>query len=510
MLFDLNIKNFGKLEDAKIRIGHFTVFAGPNNTGKSYVSKLLYSLFNAMNANLAAVWLDKLAKPVLRELQITERILGDRALSRLLSRGSAVLLFSRDIRQKRDHVQQMRNCVQQMQSYAQQMRSDIQDMERIVTVLADDYESYEDVSDTLGSRYPQIIEKSEELKKTCGIFEQELKKFLQLYDDDIFGERLERLVGEIKHLTLKEEIDKLHENISNTEHGDFIISGLVYKTRQNLMMNFQTPDLSLLRNKQDKDVVIDITDIGKFAATEGGRISFSVDMTGLQLLRAYSKVIYLESPLYWKLRDALESLRLTPRFFHSSREELTGVPGYFYELASALRRKSTNGVAFPSLLEKLTREDVLNGKIEISEDGELVFQENGQALPLSLVAMGVANLGILALLIERKIIDEETFIFIDEPEAHLHPAWQVVMAETLFALSQQGVNVVIATHSIDILKWLEVHVKEKPEDKTLIALNHFTPQGVENHGEDFEAKMVAIKESLIRPFADLRLKGLTL
>ena len=489
MLFNLNIKNFGKLDDAKIRIGRFTVFAGPNNTGKSYVSKLLYSLFNAMNANLTAVWLDELAKPILQELRMTEII---------LARISDVSPSSPGI--------------QQMQSYVQQMRSDIQDMKRIVTLYADDYESYEEVSGTLGSHYPQIIEKSEELKKTCDIVEQKLEEFLQaLCENSLFSEELEHITGRIKHLALKEEIDKLHEEISNEEHIDFIISGLKYKTRQNLMTNFQTPDLSLLHNKQDKKIVIDITSIGKFEIAEGGQIGFSVSMAGLQLLRAYSKVIYLESPLYWKLKDALESLIRNSRFSLSSREErLTGVPDYFYELASALREKHTNGVAFPSLLEKLTREDVLNGKLGISEVGELMFQENGQALPLPLVAMGVANLGILALLIERKIIDKETFIFIDEPEAHLHPAWQVVMAETLFDLSQQGVNVVIATHSMDILKWLEVHVKEKPEDKTLIALNHFPPQEVKSHGEDFEAKMVAIKESLIRPFADLRLKGLTL
>ena len=485
MLFDLNIKNFGKLDDAKIRIGRFTVFAGPNNTGKSYVSKLLYSLFNAMNANLAAVWLDELAKPILRELRMIERKLASGILTPLSP-----------------------SDIQQIENYVQQMRSYIRDMKGIVAIPADDYESYEEVSDTIRNHYPQIIEKSEGLKKTCDIVEQEWGKFLQLYDNGILSGRLKRLVGKFEPLTLKKEVDKLHENISNS---DFIISGLEYKARQNLMMNFQTSDLLLLHNKQDKDIAIDITGIGKFAITEGGQIRFSVSITGLQLLRTYSKVIYLESPLYWKLKEALEYLMLNPRFFRSSREErLTGVPGYFYELASALKEKHANGVAFPSLLEKLTREDVLNGKIGISEGGELMFQENGQALPLPLVAMGVANLGILALLIERKIIDEETFIFIDEPEAHLHPAWQVVMAETLFALSQRGVNVVIATHSVDILKWLEVHVKEKPEDKTLIALNHFTPQGVESPGEDFESKMVAIKESLIRPFADLRLKGLTL
>ena len=47
----VRIQNIGKLIDAEISIGKFTVFAGPNNTGKSFVSKLLYSLFNAMNAN---------------------------------------------------------------------------------------------------------------------------------------------------------------------------------------------------------------------------------------------------------------------------------------------------------------------------------------------------------------------------------------------------------------------------------------------------------------------------
>lgn len=482
MLFDLNIKNFGKLDDAKIRIGRFTVFAGPNNTGKSYISKLLYSLFNAMNANLAAVWLDELAKPILRELQMTEGILED--ISTIFP--------------------SLPN-IQQMQSYVQQMWNYVRDMKRIVTMQADDCESYEELSGTIGSYYPQLIEKSEKLKKTCDVVEQEWEEILQLCEElDLDG-----ITGVIKHLKLKKEIDKLHEEISNKEHIDSVILGLGYKTRQNLMMNFQTPDISSLRNEQDKDIVIDITGIGKFEIAKGGQISFSVNVTGLQLLQAYSKVIYLESPLYWKLKEALEYLILNPSA-RSSREDLTGVPDYFYELASALRRKPTNGAAFPRLLEKLTREDVLNGKIEISEGGELVFQENGQVLPLPLVAMGVVNLGILALLIEYKIIDEETFIFIDEPEAHLHPAWQVVMAETLFALSQQGVNVVIATHSVDILKWLEVHVKEKPEDEKLIALNHFTPQGVENHGEDFEADMMAIKESLIRPFADLRWKGLTL
>ena len=47
---EVRIKNIGRLDDATIFISQFTVFAGPNNTGKSFVSKLLYSLFAAMSS----------------------------------------------------------------------------------------------------------------------------------------------------------------------------------------------------------------------------------------------------------------------------------------------------------------------------------------------------------------------------------------------------------------------------------------------------------------------------
>lgn len=38
MNFKVKIENIGKLDDVEIRIGALTVLAGPNNTGKSFVS----------------------------------------------------------------------------------------------------------------------------------------------------------------------------------------------------------------------------------------------------------------------------------------------------------------------------------------------------------------------------------------------------------------------------------------------------------------------------------------
>ncbi len=70
----LTINNFGPLDDATIHIGDFTVLAGPNNTGKSFVSKFLYSLFDAMNANHALMAFEVLAQPLEMLLQLLEKI----------------------------------------------------------------------------------------------------------------------------------------------------------------------------------------------------------------------------------------------------------------------------------------------------------------------------------------------------------------------------------------------------------------------------------------------------
>lgn len=43
----LSLKNIGKLKNAEIEINGITIIAGENDTGKSTISKSLYSIFNA-------------------------------------------------------------------------------------------------------------------------------------------------------------------------------------------------------------------------------------------------------------------------------------------------------------------------------------------------------------------------------------------------------------------------------------------------------------------------------
>ena len=64
----LNIKNFAKIKEADIVIDGITVIAGENNTGKSTVGKVLFSLFNALSD------IDqKISEERLKEIEYTNR-----------------------------------------------------------------------------------------------------------------------------------------------------------------------------------------------------------------------------------------------------------------------------------------------------------------------------------------------------------------------------------------------------------------------------------------------------
>lgn len=464
MNLKIHINNIGKLADAEIRIANFTVFAGPNNTGKSFVSKLLYSLFDAMNANHAEIHINNLVGPVISNFYKLGRWIRHEVRISQLS----------------------------------QQENEIEKLETLVK------ESSISNSEELDEVIQHIFSQTSILKKSIKEIRIPKKARNEKEKERDDASRTVRVRESLADL--KKSLDELQETLGQTDLEDCIIAGMEYKIRQNLLHNFQIPNLSDLRGKEDAPSGLSVDDFGKFEFSDD-EIGFDVDRIWLRELQHHSNVIYLESPIYWKLKEALEDVKHNLRIFpRRKRERLSGVPEYFYDLITALRFQRTGDIAFPDLFEKLTGKDVMGGKIAISESGDLSFVENGRNFSLPVTAMGIANLGILALLIERKVLDKDTFIFIDEPEAHLHPAWQITMAETLFELSRQGVNVVIATHSMDILKWLEVHVKKTPDDKHLVALNKF-PVNKNEINEDFEIKLANIKQELTKPFSKLYVEG---
>ena len=456
MGFKVEIKNIGKLSDTKIQIGDFTVLAGPNNTGKSSVSKILYSLFDAANANYAESYLRRLVNPVRRAAQRLR-------YRRMPDKGKSISDLSfRLIR-----------IIRRMESLVETFS--IEESKELLHPLLDHAEKIRDIAqDILNSPSASVSER--------------------LQND------LTSSVNKMEH-----GLAELSDILSDQDLDRFISIGMKHQIEENLIQNFQIPNIETLQSQRDVPSEIDIEEFGVYKFNEDKR-DFRPNRSLVEQSWLHSRVIYLESPVYWKLKEALESV-VGPRGSFFGRELLSGVPGYFYDLARALKSEYSGDVAFPDVYEQLTGQEAIGGKIAITEDGDLSFQEDGRSFSLPVTAMGIANLGILALLIERKILDEDAFLFIDEPEAHLHPAWQIIIAEALFKLCLQGVRVIIATHSIDILKWLEVYIKNNPDKQKLVALNHFSTE-VPHTEDNFLTKMAKIKRELTEPFSHLYLKGL--
>lgn len=82
----LGIKNFAKIKNADIIIDGITVIAGENNTGKSTIGKILFSLFNSLS-NVE----EKIFEERLKEIESTNRIIIQNNMPDLeISRAKAV------------------------------------------------------------------------------------------------------------------------------------------------------------------------------------------------------------------------------------------------------------------------------------------------------------------------------------------------------------------------------------------------------------------------------------
>ena len=449
--YELKVENFGKLAEAEIRIGDFTVLAGPNNTGKSFVSKLLYSIFSALDADLPR-----------------ERV------SRLVQSFTRDVVNSVDAPPNTDHFRPMAEGMKQ---------------------VAFSYTNGE--IDSLDVAAAQLNEGVSKLKTVI----DEAARRVEGSSDS----RTRRLRYSL--LELQESLQQLTSALgAASDRRAFSLAEVQYRTKQALNMNFQVPDMPSLAGDPDRGVVVNIADFLHFTAC-GDSVALVADESVQALSTRPRNVVFIESPVYWKLFDILQNTRrFAPFFGRRGREMLTGVPDYFYDLAEAIKRKYTGEMAFPDVHRQLVGEDMVNGKVVVSESGDMVFEEAGRSFPLVTAAAGVANIGVLAMLIERKVIDHGTMLFIDEPEAHLHPGWQVVVAQALFQLAREGVRVVLATHSLDILKWLEVHLKENPDEERHVALNRFPDPAFND--EDLAAKLASIKEDLTKPFVELYMRGL--
>jgi predicted ATPase len=136
---------------------------------------------------------------------------------------------------------------------------------------------------------------------------------------------------------------------------------------------------------------------------------------------------------------------------------------------------------FSSIAEKI-EEKLLDGKVSFDQSTkQILFQPNNIDINLELLGTSsmIAEVSPIVLYLRYIISSEEDkrgkdntgkpIIFIEEPEAHLHPGAQVSLMECFVDLVKMGAKIVITSHSNYMFQKLNNLIAEDKIDKEIIS-----------------------------------------
>ncbi|PNC04967.1 hypothetical protein CXU21_07335 [Akkermansia muciniphila] len=105
-------------------------------------------------------------------------------------------------------------------------------------------------------------------------------------------------------------------------------------------------------------------------------------------------------------------------------------------------------------------EKIIGGQV-VKRDGRFFLQRPGQEpIEMSLVAEGFKRLGTLSYLIRNGSVKRGSVLFWDEPEMNLNASHLPVLVKTLTGLAKTGVQVILSSHSLFLLRELMIQLSE--------------------------------------------------
>lgn len=173
----------------------------------------------------------------------------------------------------------------------------------------------------------------------------------------------------------------------------------------------------------------------------------------------YKKAIYIDDPF---ILDETNNRLFSP--FDNIQ-----VNNYYHrnDAVESLRNNDKRNVIDEIKIdEHFKRIESLLNEIEVGSlvyDRNITYNKNSieKNIELSNVSAGLKTFIIIKTLIYNKSIDMNGTLILDEPEIHLHPEWQILLARLIVLLQKEfGLHILITTHSPYFLEALEVYSKK--------------------------------------------------
>ncbi|NPV39564.1 hypothetical protein BREVNS_2102 [Brevinematales bacterium NS] len=210
---------------------------------------------------------------------------------------------------------------------------------------------------------------------------------------------------------------------------------------------------------------------GKFSLSlvmdEGnGRFSFGKDTeTSLKAELDPVDLKREENSVFFPAKEVLSLLSVIKR----SREDwqMFGFDDTYYDLAKAVDYPPQKGKNYFTFAQarKILEEKIVHGSVVYDAQAkEWHFKQGRYKYALHQVAEGVKKIGLIDTLLGNRFLQPGSILFVDEPEAALHPGALSRFLEILFLLSKENIQVFMATHSYFVIKKMYVMAKKEKMD----------------------------------------------
>ncbi|SHJ68978.1 ATPase/GTPase, AAA15 family [Dethiosulfatibacter aminovorans DSM 17477] len=247
-------------------------------------------------------------------------------------------------------------------------------------------------------------------------------------------------------------VDKLHWTYQVNKIGDLVMKGADNPLKYEMKFNNREFEFSF----------------GKSATKNITRIRNNVDIRK-------ENSIFLPAKEVLSLYDVILESRENDRLF--------GFDDTYYDLVKALKIPKSKGKNYKEFAKSREMLDkIIDGRVEFdSVDNNWYFKRGNQKFSIHSTAEGIKKISILDHLLGNRYLDKESVIFIDEPEAAIHPKAISQFMEILKVLTDNQIQVFIATHSYFVLK--KLHIIAKREDISIPIIS------LDNEGNSFTSDL---------------------
>lgn len=235
-------------------------------------------------------------------------------------------------------------------------------------------------------------------------------------------------------------------------------------------------EFSGLVNNEDVDLVLGINEIG-----------YRISQSTINDTTPYAAVLsaFLVSCLYGDVYALRSTFNMPPSRGPVLSENVIANSGMYKDFIADVNELSNvpsnpKLTSVPLLKQLFT---IMEGEVK-KEDNRLMYHTNGVSMPVSAAAASIREIAPLQILASKWDISK-TAILIEEPEAHLHPTKQRMMADVVGHICKAGAHVHLTTHSDYFLQrinelimfqiYVNNHNQEQEAIKSIISKTGISP-----------------------------------